>query len=275
MRPNAMRAKLGAGELVTGPFLYLTDPHVAGVAAAAGFDFVCCCLEHGRASYETLQQLVWAADATGITPIARVSDGQRSSVLRALECGVQGILMPWCEDAAAAAQFVEHARYRPDGKRGAYGNSYASGYLRRPATACWAAANDELLVMVQIESPEAVEQASAIASVDGVDAVMVGPGDLSVQLDHPLDFEHPAVLGAIDRVVEETFAAGKQPGLLDMTPEFTARYMARGVKLWWWGQDLNFLRLQFLAEAARLRELFGWKPNQSRLPGPTAGLGPA
>jgi len=180
--------------------------------------------------------------------------------------------MPWCEDAAAAAQFAEHARYRPAGKRGAYGNSYATGYLRRPATECWAAANEELLVMVQIESPEAVARTAEIAAVDGIDALMVGPGDLSVQLDHPLDFDHPAVLGAIDRVVEETFAAGKQPALLDMTPAFTERYMDRGVKLWWWGQDLNFLRLQLLAEAARLRETFGWQPIAGRLPGPTAGL---
>jgi len=71
MRPNALRAKLAAGEIVAGPFLFMTDPHVAAVAAAAGFDFACCCLEHGRASYETLQQMVWAADAAGITPIAR------------------------------------------------------------------------------------------------------------------------------------------------------------------------------------------------------------
>jgi len=272
MRPNAVRAKLAAGEMVAGPFLYMTDPHVAGVAAAAGFDFCCICLEHGRASFETLQQMVWAADAAGITPFARVSDGQRTSTLRALECGVQGILMPWCETGDAAAQFVEHARYKPAGKRGAYGNSYATGYLRRPVQECWSAANEELLVMVQIESPEAVERTTEIAGTEGVDAVMVGPGDLSLQLDHPLDFQHPAVLGAIDRVVEETLAAGKQPALLDMTPEFTERYMAKGVKLWWWGQDLNFLRLQFVAEAARLRSSFGWRPIASRLPGPTAGL---
>jgi 2-keto-3-deoxy-L-rhamnonate aldolase RhmA len=218
-------------------------------------------------SFETLQQMVWAADAVGITPFARVSDGQRTSVLRALECGVQGILMPWCETAEAARQFVDHARYKPQGRRGAYGNSYASGYLRRPATEAWAAANEELMVMVQIESPEAAARTAEIAGVEGIDAVMVGPGDLSVQLDHPMDFDHPAVLGAIDRVVAETFAAGKQPALLDMTPAFTQRYMEQGVKLWWWGQDLNFLRLQLLSEAGRLRTEFGWTPIESRLPG--------
>ena len=270
MRPNAVRAKLAAGEMVAGPFVYLTDPHGVGVSAAAGFDFVCCCLEHGRMSFETLQQMVWAADATGITPFARCSNGERTSVLRALECGVQGILMPWCETAEAAKQFVDHARYKPAGRRGAYGNSYATGYLRRPATECWAAANEELMVMVQIESPEAVEWAAEIAAVDGVDAVMIGPGDLSLQLGKPLDMDNPALLDAIDRVVEATMAAGKQPGLLDMAPAFTQRYMDQGVKLWWWGQDLNFLRLQLLDEAARLKSAFGWTPNESRLPGPPA-----
>ncbi len=267
MRPNQVRAKLASGEICAGPFVFLADAHVMGTAAAVGFDFACVCLEHGRASFETLQTMVWAADAAGITPFARLSDVSRQSVLRTLETGVQGILLPWCQDAAMARTLVDHARYLPAGQRGQYGMAYGTDYLRTPLRDHFAIANAEVLVMAQIESAEALDQVEAIAAVEGLDALMVGPGDLSLQLGHFLEFDHPTVRGAIDRVVDACLAAGKQPALLDMNPAFTDRYMERGVKLWWWGQDLNLMRLQMLAEARRLTTRYGWQANPGRQPG--------
>ncbi|NUP99920.1 MAG: hypothetical protein HUU35_08700 [Armatimonadetes bacterium] len=264
MRPNRVRRRLAAGQLVAGPFVFLKDPHVVGAAAASGFDFVCCCLEHGQISFETLQTMVYAADAAGITPFARVSDVQRQSILRVIETGVHGILLPWCEDANIARELVRHARYHPAGARGSYAVSYATDYGRTPLVEHFGSANEELLLMVQIESAEAVEAIDSIAGVDGIDVVMVGPGDLSLQLGHPQEYDHPAVLGAVDKVVERVLAAGKQVGLLHTTPEFTARYLARGVKLWWWGQDLNLMRRQMLEETRLLREQYGWHPNPGR-----------
>ncbi len=270
MRENALKRKLAAGEVVAGPFIFLTDAHVMGATAAAGFDFACCCLEHGRISFETLQTMVYAADAAGITPIARLSDGSRQSILRCLEIGVQGILLPWCENAEMARELVRHSRFHPVGQRGAYTHSYASDYARFAIEEHMAVSNREVLVMAQVESPTAVANAGAIASVEGLDAVMVGPGDLSVQLGLPRQFQHPTVLGAIDRVVDAVFGAGKHPALLDVGPEFTERYMKRGVKLWWWGQDLLAMRLHMVEQTKRLRDQFGWTPNPGRQPGRSA-----
>lgn len=266
MRPNAVRAKLAAGETVFGEFVFLTDPHVVGCIAAAGFDFVCVCTEHGQATFETLQTMVYAADAAGITPFVRVSDGSRTSVLRALECGVHGILMPWCESAEEAARLVDLARYAPLGRRGAYGNAYPSGYLRGDLVEHMADSNREILLMAQIESRPAVEAVAEIAAVEGLDVVMIGPGDLSVQLGRPLQFEHPEVLGAMDRVVDATLAAGKHAGLMHTVPALLERYLERGVRLWWWGQDLNAMRLRLLDDARLLRERYGWRPNPDRMP---------
>lgn len=271
MRTNQVKAKLEAGESAFGLFTFLKDPHVVGCTASVGFDFVCVCMEHGQPSFETLQTMVYAADAAGIAPFARVSELGRTNILRALETGVQGILLPWCESAAQAADLVRWSRYAPEGQRGAYGNAYPADYLRTPFAEYMAIANREVMVMAQIESPAGVAAVAEIAATDGLDVVMVGPGDLSVGLGHPLEWSHPELVAAIDRVVDATLAAGKQPGLMYTEPELLERYLARGVKLWWYGQDLNALRLKLLDDARWLREAHGWRPNPGRQPGrPTA-----
>lgn len=267
MRPNQVRQKLAAGQLAAGPFVFLSDPHVVGTAAAVGFDFVCICLEHGRLGFETLQTMIYAADAAGIEPFVRVSDVQRASVLRALECGARGILLPWCESAETARELVRHSRYQPLGARGAYTCYYGTDYARSTIAEHMEITNRELMVMVQIESQAGVDACESIAAVEGIDVLMIGAGDLSIQLGLAQQYAHPTVLGAMDRVVEATLAAGKQPAMLDLGPELVARYVDCGVKLWWWGQDLNWLRLRWIDEGKRLRDFHGWVPNEGRQPG--------
>ncbi|MBI2298133.1 MAG: hypothetical protein HYU66_04135 [Armatimonadetes bacterium] len=267
MRPNRLRAQIEAGEPVFGLFVFLRDPHVVGAAASVGFDFACVCQEHGQASHETLQEMVFAADAAGITAIARISDLSRPSILRALETGVQGVLMPWCQTAAMAEELVRLSRFAPLGQRGAYGNSYSSDYSRGGFVDYMATANREVLVMAQIESREGLAELDAIAAVEGLDVLMVGPGDLSVQLGCTYQWDNPELLAAIDRVVDVALAAGKQVGLLAAAPSLLDRYLARGVRLWWWGQDLNILRLGLLKDARLLSERYGWTPNPGRQPG--------
>src|SRR5438445_13677279 len=120
MRANATKEKLCRGEPVVGLMLLSADPHVVGVIAATGFDFVIFDLEHTSLSFERLERLVHAADAAGITPMTRVSSPSRTDILRALETGVRGLMVPMVESVAAAAEAARFARYSPAGERGVY-----------------------------------------------------------------------------------------------------------------------------------------------------------
>src|SRR5947209_7656881 len=142
MRPNPTKEKLRRGEMAVGMMLLGADPHVVGVLAATGYDFVMFDMEHTSLSFERLERLVHAADAAGITPMTRVSSPSRTDILRALETGVRGLMVPMVESAAAAADAARFARYSPEGERGVYFLGYPSGYGGRTLAEHFAGTND-------------------------------------------------------------------------------------------------------------------------------------
>ncbi len=178
LRENVVKKKLGEGEAVFGLFCSTPAPVVVEMIGCAGFDFVIIDNEHVLLDPETLENMVRAAEAVGVTPLVRVADRAPGTILRALDAGAQGVVIPNVGKREDAEGAVRASRYYPEGERSlnagrpaAFAKMGLPTYLNR--------ANEEVMVVVMIEDREGVERAAEILSVPGVDLVLEGAADLS------------------------------------------------------------------------------------------------
>ena len=215
MRPNPLRQKLARGEPVIGPLLQElpASPDLVEFLGAAGFDYVIVDGEHGGVSVELCRELVRAAEAAGICALARVPSADAPRILAFLDQGVQGIILAHCNTATDAEALVRAVKYPPRGIRGAASGSRAAqfGFSGSPREHV-ETANRETLCFGLIEEPRAVPNVGAMLRVEGFDGCFLGAGDMSLTMG--LEFygqtpAHPEVQRLIDRVRDETLAAGK------------------------------------------------------------------
>ena len=231
MRPNKVKRLIRSGEKVFGILQGFNSPTFVELCALAGLDFVMFDCEHGAMSVESVEGMVRAAEAFDITPLARVPHNEPSTILRFLDAGVMGVMVPHIETAADAAAIVQAAKYPPVGERG-LGPARAGDYLARGKVTDYIdMANEETLVIALVESRRGVENVEEIAAVPGVDIVQLGPSDLSMSMGHYGNPGHPEVQAAIDRVVAATTAAGKCTGSGAIRgPEALKKAYDRGIR---------------------------------------------
>jgi 2-keto-3-deoxy-L-rhamnonate aldolase RhmA len=233
-----IRRRLLQGELLLGTMVTLHSQEVSELLAEAGFDLLCIDSEHAPLDLGDMQAMLQAA--SGKTPcIIRVRGLDEAAIKHALDGGATGILAPQIHTAEQAALVVQWARYPPAGKRGlgiVRANHYGfqvNEYLQQE--------KKETLVVVQAESSEAAQNIEAILRVPGLDAVLIGPYDLSASLGHPGDLEHPDVRLAIQRVTSACQGAGMPLGIFGMTAEAVRPYMDEGFRLILIGVDIVML----------------------------------
>ncbi len=246
--------------MAAGVFVMANDPHVVGVIAAAGYDYVHFDMEHTTLDLGRLELLVRTADAAGITPMVRVASGEKAHVLAALEAGAQGIMVPMVETADEAADVVRVARYGPEGRRGVFYLGYGSSYGAMSPADHYASANRELLIAVQIESARGVENAAAIAAVPGVDSLFIGPGDLSQSMGIPGQWRDPRLGAAISQIIRAATGQGKIAGAMPPDLDLAAEWVGQGVRYLATGLDMLLLQRALRAETTDLRERLGWSP---------------
>src|SRR6185437_152013 len=209
MRTSKVKAKLSRGEPVLVPALHFTDPSVYEMTSLMGFDCIWMDLEHHAYSVETAGHLMRAARVGGADLMARPAKGEFMRMGRLLEAVAQGIMYPRCDDADEARQVVRWAKFAPLGTRGFDGGNPDAPYGSMPMESYLREANAQTFLVVQIEDLQAVEQSRAIAEVEGVDVLFVGPADLSILSGVPGEFDHPRVQDAIRKVAEAAKRAGK------------------------------------------------------------------
>ena len=184
-----------------GTFLSLGSALLARMAAQIGFDWVLIDLEHGASSESDLPAMLLAVEGTSCAPIVRVVSNDQDSIKRALDLGAVGVMVPYVSTAAEAKKAVSFTRYPPQGCRGVASSTIATRF-GQTMDEYHDRALERTLVIVQIETAEAVENIDQIAAVEGVDVIFVGPLDLSYNLGCPKQFEHPDLLAALDRVLQ-------------------------------------------------------------------------
>ena len=208
-----IRERVLRGELTVGTFLNLGSSLTAEIAGRAGLDWVLIDLEHGAGNRQNLLFQLQAVEGTPATPLVRLPWNDPVMFKLMLDLGPSGVMVPWVSSAEEAQRAVAAMRYPPQGVRGVASMNRACGFGAE-FDAYFRSANDQLLLAAQIESRQAVECAGAIAAVEGVDVLFVGPMDLSVSLGVPGQFDHPKMRAAKAQVVEACRQAGKAAGAL-------------------------------------------------------------
>lgn len=209
MRPSRIKAKLRRGEPVLVTTLHLIDPSVFELTSLMGFDGIWMDMEHHAYSLQTAAELMRAARVGAADIIGRPAKGEFMRMQRILEAGAHGIMYPRCDNAQEAAEAAEWMKFAPQGRRGCDGANPDAPYLAMPLDEYIAEANQQTFLIVQIETPEALERADEIAAVDGVDVLMLGPGDFSILSGIPGQFDHPRLREAKRTIAEATARAGK------------------------------------------------------------------
>ncbi len=222
-------------ETLAGTFLNLGSATAVEIAAGVGFDWLLIDLEHGSGSLADLRGMLLACRGGDAAPLVRLRSVDPDSVKFVLDSGAAGIMFPYVSSADEARRAVRCMKYPPLGRRGVAGAIRATDYGRNWKH-CFEEANDKSLVVVQIETPEAVAAAEEIAAVEGVDVLFVGPLDLSVNMGHPADFGHPDVAQALRHVVDCCERHGKSAGILTKDG-FIRQHKEQGFRLLAFGSD--------------------------------------
>lgn len=224
---NQFKKRLREGQVQYGLWLGLPDPNCAEIVAGAGFDWLLIDGEHAPFDLKTKIEVLRALAPYPVSPIVRPVVGDTNLIKQLLDIGAQTLLVPMVDTAEQAQQLVQAVRYPPEGIRG-LGSSLARaarwnqipGYLKN--------ANAEICLIVQVETVKALENLDEIVRVDGVDAVFIGPSDLSASMGYIGDAGHPEVVAAIEDAIARITAVGKAAGLLSMDPALSEHYIAKG-----------------------------------------------
>ncbi|HUH84163.1 MAG TPA: HpcH/HpaI aldolase/citrate lyase family protein, partial [Stellaceae bacterium] len=208
--PNRFKRALAEKRPQIGLWLMLASPAATEVAAGAGFDWLLIDMEHSPNELPDIAHHLRAAEGGTAEPVVRVPWNDPVMVKRLLDIGARSLLFPFVQSAEEARRAVQATRYPPAGIRGFAGTTRANRYGRIPDYAKRAA--DEICVLVQCETRKAVAEIPAIAAVDGVDGIFIGPSDLAADMGHIADTQHPEVQAAILAAGKAIVAAGKAPG---------------------------------------------------------------
>jgi len=242
MRSSRIKAKLRRNEPALITTLHYTDPTLYEMASLMGFDGIWMDLEHHHYSVETAANLMRAARVGTSDIVARPAKDEFMRMCRLLEAGATGIMYPRCESASEAAEVVRWAKFAPLGERGVDAANADAPYCSAPINQYLKKANDETLVIVQIESPRALEDVEAIAKVPGVDILMFGPGDFSVLAGVPYQFDHALLINARQRISKAAKDAGIHWGTVSPSPDHTSKLMEMGARFICHGADIIMVK---------------------------------
>lgn len=260
MQPNRVKAMLRSGHAVTGPIMNeARSVSSVKMMAVAGHDFLFFDMEHAMFDWETMLNLVQASLMCDICPLIRVTDLSYPLVARALDSGAQGIIIPRVETRGQVEDAVSFAKYPPVGRRGAGGDA-RYGYVRRPVRDAIQMANDETLVVVQIESVAGIANLADIASVPGLDVVCLGPQDLSISMNVHGDFAHPTFIEALREIVNLCRDQKVATGMVEREPAALRRWYEMGMQFLCCNNDGNMIYQSAHRDVEALREFVKREP---------------
>jgi 4-hydroxy-2-oxoheptanedioate aldolase len=242
MRPSRIKHKLRHDEPALVVCLHLTDASTYELASLMGFDGIWMDLEHHATSLATAAGLMRAARVGAADIVARPARWEWMRTGRLLEAGAQAIMYPRCETAAEAADLVRWTKFAPVGQRGVDGANADCLYCSLPLEQYLRRANDETVLIAQIESPTALANVEEIAHVPGLDVLMVGPGDLSVLSGVPFSWHSPLVKDALGRVARAAAAAGIHWGTTSPDAEHSRMLLDMGARFICHGSDIRMVR---------------------------------
>ena len=249
---ETIRRRILDGELLFGAWNDVASPLAAEITTRAGYDWCVIDMEHGSVTDADVHALLLAVEVGGAAALVRPPSGERLRIGRALDLGAAGIVVPQLHSAADAAEAVTFLRYPPDGRRGVALRTRGGKFGTLGHTEI-RSVNDEIVGIVQIESPGALRDVDAIAATDGVDVLFVGPADLSHSLGIPGQFSNATYTDALDAVVAACRRHGKAPGILLYDQAAFGPHLERGFRFVGIGSESNFVAVGAAAALAAAR----------------------
>ena len=238
---NAFKRTLNARQLQLGAFMALADATAAELMANTDFDWLVIDGEHGPNDINSITRQLQVLAAYPAKPVVRVKDHNVANIKQILDIGAQTLLIPMVESSRQARQLVKAARYAPKGVRGLGGGltratrwGAITDYVHR--------AEDEICLVLQIESPEGIEELEAITLTEGVDAIFIGPADLAASLGYLGQHSHPEVCLVVEQAIEKVHTLGKPVGVFCGDPLQAQRYRELGASFFLIGADTMLLR---------------------------------
>jgi 4-hydroxy-2-oxoheptanedioate aldolase len=246
-----LKKRLKQGETLNGCWLNLGSSITAEIVGLSGYDWVLLDLEHGSGSERDILNQLQALEHTPAAAIVRVEGPQRQRSLRVLDMGAEGIMCPHVDNADEAQAVASGLKYPPEGVRGVakmvratnYGLNFAEYYKN---------AKDNILGVVQIETAEALKNLDAIAAIDGIDVLFIGPNDLSMDMGIHGQYDHPRFKDALKATVSAAENAGKATGILIFNPDDYSIYHDMGMRFIACGADATFVANGALDMAKKL-----------------------
>ena len=238
---NSLREALKNGKCVFGTFAGTPDPSIIEVLGYAGFDYVILDMEHGPLDTTAVENLMRACDVSGTVPVVRVTQNNPSLILRALDSGAMGVVVPQVNTYDSAVHVGGASKYAPDGFRGMALGTRATRYGIMKRDEYLKFANEEPLVIIQCETQESFDNLHEIVKAPNIDMVFIGPTDLSQSMGFPGLIDQPEVQEAIHQIVEQTKEAGLYSGIFVRTVEEAKYWAEKGVQFIALGGDKGFL----------------------------------
>ena len=222
--------------------------------ATSGYDWLFIDMEHNSMDIDIASQISVAAQDAGITPIVRVPDFAHHHATRVLDCGAMGVVFPHVENADIAKKLVSYCLYPPKGHRSMTGVLPQLDFKQQPIADVASTINKNMLIVIMLESPEAIDNVDSIAAVDGVDVILIGTNDLCMEMGIPGDYSNPKVKDAYTKVIETCKKYGKTPGMGGVyNEELMSEYIKMGMRFILSGSDLSFMMQTASQRSNKLR----------------------
>ena len=235
------------------PKVCFVDPNIVEMLGRMGFDGIWICTEYKAISPDTLENMVRACRTAGVDCIVRTGVQSTDDLPRFLSMGVNGLMIPHVEDPESIRRVIDRVKFPPLGHRELEAVNADADFGLMPLEDYLRFANDNTFVVAQLESIEAMDRAEEIASIEGVDVVFVGPGDLALSMGIPGQVKHPRIVEAIKRVVQACQPTSAVCGTQAITPEHCRRLIDEGVTFFGDGSDWRALLLTF----QKCKEIYG------------------
>ncbi|NEU30616.1 hypothetical protein GN156_07455 [bacterium LRH843] len=229
---NLVLEKFNQNKKSVGTFLHSGSSIMVESLGYTDIDYVVIDMEHTPIDTGEIEKLIVTARVSETAPFVRVSDSSRGPILKLLDAGAEGIIVPNIETVEQVHKLVEYAKYSPVGNRG-FAPGRAAGWGNAPSfsggiESYMEICNRETLLIPQCETVGCLENIEAIVAIDGVDGIMIGPFDLSIAMGKPAQFDDLEIKGAIDKVLNACKAASKMCIIFAGNPESASHYLAKG-----------------------------------------------
>jgi 2-dehydro-3-deoxyglucarate aldolase/4-hydroxy-2-oxoheptanedioate aldolase len=254
VRTNGPKRAVAGGGLSLGTMVFeFNTPGIGRLAAEAGAEFVIYDMEHTGWSIETVRMLMATTRAADTIPMVRVPATEYHLLSRPLDVGAMGLMVPMVESAEQAQLIVSSAKYPPEGRRGAAFTVAHDDYSGGDIVAKMKSANEEIVLIAQIETAAGIDNLDAIAATAGIDVLWIGHFDLSNSLGVPGQFGHPTYTDAVEKVLAACRAHGKVPGIMGGDLAMAQACLAQGFRMVAYGGDLWLYQAALREGLAALR----------------------